>query len=343
MKVDALSNTDSGGKPSPSAEYRHEGVSAQRARILSVAKQALREQPVEELTIASVRAVAGVSRAELADLFADRNALLLATFDDVARGAGAAMERARRSESSWLDGVRAGLIEMLRLFDEDSGLAKFLVAGSLAGNTRLLARRARAVSALARALEDGAPVLSGETLPAPFGGEAVVGAVVAILHARLLEEPTPSLAPLGASLMSVIALPYLGVTAARGELVRGQPSPSPPPKTRASPSRRRAPAGAETGGRRGASRREIQVLAAIEERPGLTNREVAAAVKISDPAQASRLLGRLHRRGLLKDDAANRRGPEKAWRLTSSGARALAAGSPQIAKRRTPGTLREDI
>jgi AcrR family transcriptional regulator len=341
MKVDALRNTDSGGNSSPSGQHRREAVRVQRGRIILAAKQLLREQPAEELTIASVRAVAGVSRTRFADSFADRDALLLATFDDVARCAGAAMERARRSESSWLDGVRAGLIELLRLFDEDPGLARFLVAGSLAGNTRLLARRARAVSALALALEDGAPVLSGETLPAPFGGEAVVGAVVAILHARLLEEPSPSLAPLGPSLMSVIALPYLGVTAARGELVGGLSSP--PPKTRASPSRLRAPVGAEAVGRRGASRREIQALAAIEERPGLTNREVAAAVKISDPAQASRLLGRLHRRGLLKDDAANRRGPEKAWRLTSSGAQALAAGSPQIAKRRTPGRLREDL
>jgi AcrR family transcriptional regulator len=219
MTVDALRQTNPGGKPSRSDG--HEPASARRAQILSAAKQSLREHPAEKLTIARVRAAAGLSRAKLSDSFADRDQLLVATFDDVARGIGTAMERTRGSESSWVDGVRAGLTELLRLLDEDPGLAQFLIAGSLAGNTGLLMRRARAISLLARALEEDAPPLSGETLPAPFGGEAVVGAVVSILHARLLEEPTPPLAPLRGSLMSVIVLPYLGVAAARKELACG--------------------------------------------------------------------------------------------------------------------------
>jgi AcrR family transcriptional regulator len=339
MTVDALRHANSGGKPSHPDEYDHESASTQRACIVSAARQSLSEHPAEKLTLARVCAAAGMSRTELFNSFADRDELLLATFDDVARSTGTAMERARRTESSWVGGVRAGLTELLRLLDGDPGLARFLIAGSLAGNTRLLMRRARAVSVLAGVLEDGAPPLSGETLPAPFGGEAVVGAVVAILHARLLEEPTPPLAPLRGSLMSVIVLPYLGVAAAREELADSLPSRS--TVARASRPRQRAPSGPSRSGKR-AGQREMQALAVIAERPGLTNREIATALEIRDPAQISRLLARLHRRGLLKDDAANRRGSSKAWRLTRSGARALAEIASQVASGRSPGIGRED-
>jgi AcrR family transcriptional regulator len=264
MTVDALRNSSSGGKPSHrAAEYGHEPASAQRARILSAAKQSLSEHPAEELTIARVRAAAGMSQAKLSDSFADRDELLVATFDDVARSAGAALQRARRSESSWLDGVRAGLTELLRLLDEDPGLARFLIAGSLAGNASLLMRRAQALSLLARALEQGAPPQSGEALPAPFGGEAVVGAVVAILHARLLEQPTPSLAPLRGSLMSVIVLPYLGVAAAREEVTRSPPPPS--TEARVPVSSLRTPLGTRAGVA-SASQRETHALAVIVQR-----------------------------------------------------------------------------
>jgi AcrR family transcriptional regulator len=325
MTVDELSNTDSGGKSSPPGDRDHRPASA-RTRMLSAAKQSLRERSAAKLTIARVRAAAGITRAELPDSFADRNELLLATFDDVTRCTGAALSRAREDKSSWLDGVRAGLIELLRLLDEEPGLARFLIADSLAGNTRLLMRRAQVVSALGRALEDGAPPLSGQMLPAPFGGDAVVGAVIAILHARVLEEPTPSLAPLRGSLMSVMVLPYLGVAAAREELARGLPL---------SAAEGCAGGGPDGSGSR-TSQREMQTLAVIAKRPGLTNGEIAAAVEIRDPAQASRLLARLYRRGLLKDDAANRRGSRKAWRLTRNGAQALAEGSLQIAWPRSP-------
>jgi AcrR family transcriptional regulator len=230
MTVDASSNTDPDGSPAYQPARAHESSdspSVQRARILSATRQSLGEWPAETLSLATVCAAADISLTRFSDFFADRDELLLATFDDVARETGAAMATARANETSWLDGVRATLIELLYMLDRDPGSARFLIAGSLAGNTALLLRRTQALAVLAHGLEDGAPPLSGEALPAPFGGEAVVGAVVSILHSRVLEEPMPSLTPLCSSLMSVIVLPYLGVAAARAELARGQPERAP--------------------------------------------------------------------------------------------------------------------
>ncbi len=213
------------GRMPPSTDVRgaaHRAVAhVRRARVVAATQQVLREVPAETLDIAAVCAAAGVSRSAFYASFADCDELLLAVFDDLTRQVAEAMSAARAAQSSWLDGVRSALIELLGLLDQDPGLARFVVAGSLAGDGELLARRARALSCLADALDEGSPPAAAEPLPAPFGAEAVVGAVVSILHSRLLEEPAPPLRPMCGSLMSVIALSYLGVGAARAELIVG--------------------------------------------------------------------------------------------------------------------------
>ena len=50
--------------------------------------------------------------------------------------------------------------------------------------------------------------------------EGLVGAVFAVIHARILEPERGSLIELLGPLMSMIVLPYLGVRAAAGELKR---------------------------------------------------------------------------------------------------------------------------
>lgn len=294
---------------------------AQRARIVLVAEQLLCDAPAEALSVSAICAAAGISRSTFYAAFADRNELLLTVFDQVTEQAGRAMAAARQAEHSWLDGVRAALIELLGLFDEVPGLARFLVAGSLAGDELLLAHRTTALSVLAGDLEQGSPVASTEVLPAPFGGEAIVGAIVAVLHSRLLEEPVPVLRPLSGSLMSMIVLSYFGVEAARAELARPCPRPSP-----ATGIQLLAAEALPPGGHRPALRvtqRTIQALVAVGERPGISNRDVAAAVGIRDSSQVSHLLARLRRLGLVEDTRASRRGAQKSWQLTTDGVRLL--------------------
>lgn len=325
MTADASSNNGTRAislQSSAGSTVRLTVAQAQRARIVVVAQQLLCDAPAEALSIGAICGRAGISRSTFYAAFADRSELLLTVFDDVTERAGRAMAAARDAESSWLDGVRAALIELLGLFDEAPGLARFVVAASLAGDEALLAHRATVLSVLARALEQGSPAAATEGLPAPFGGEALVGAAVAILHSRLLEEPVPALRPLCGSLMSVIVLSYLGVEAARAELARPLPRRSPATGIRLSTAN-----ALPCGGRRPATRvtqRTIQALAAVGERPGISNREVAGVVGIRDSSQVSRLLARLRRVGLVEDTRAGRRGARKAWRLTTDGARLLA-------------------
>src|ERR1700727_1255001 len=132
MTAKASSNTQPARMPS-SADTRSVAQRAvtdvRRARVIAGAQQVLRRMPPETLNVPPVCAAAGVSRSTFYAAFADCDELSLAVFDDIVRRAGEAMDAARAAQASWLDGVRSALIELLDLFDDDPGLARFVVAG----------------------------------------------------------------------------------------------------------------------------------------------------------------------------------------------------------------------
>ncbi len=194
-----------------------------RARLVRAAEQLVCDCGAEHVTVSAVCTASGVSRGAFHATFKDRRGCLLAVFDETSARVGAAMVDAYRAGTSWVDAVRGALLELLGFLDDEPLLARFLVAGSLAGDARLRARREDVLAALARALEADRPPQGTASLPAGFGSEAVVGAIASILHGRLLEEPVPALGELSGSLMGVIVLAYLDATAARGEVSRPLP------------------------------------------------------------------------------------------------------------------------
>ncbi len=224
------------------------------------------------------------------------------------------------TEASWIDSVRAALYALLAYLDDSPRLARFMVVESLAGDPPMLARRARLLDDLSRALESRRPASDTEMSAAPFGADAVVAAVAAILHGRLAEDPISRLRDLGGSLMAVIVLPYLGVDAARGELSRH----STQSETSADIETATDSGVAERLGMR-VTFRTFQALDAIAEHPGLSNREVAREAGIGDEGQASRLLSRLSRLGLIESGERSRSGRgSRSWRLTGIGRKVLA-------------------
>src|ERR1700689_97085 len=128
-----------------------------RARILTAAEHVLCEHVAAELDLDLVSESAGVSRASLYAIFSDRHDLELALFDSLTQRVGAAMTAAYRSEPRWADAVRAALVELLTFLDDRPLRARFLFAGSLEGDMRMLAHRAAVLDELARALERDSP------------------------------------------------------------------------------------------------------------------------------------------------------------------------------------------
>lgn len=293
----------------------------QRARMLDAMAELACELSPERVTVAHVVARAGVSRRTFYELFADREACFAAAFEQTIARAASVVAPAYRESSDWVDGIRAGLTEMLVLFDAEPSVALLCVVGSLAAGPRALARRAELVNLLVGVVDRGRRELG----PRATGGsgvrsqaasrltaEGAVGAVLAVLHARLTDECPKPLIPLRGELMSMLVLPYLGSEAAARELKRPVPRSRRPASGREDPLR---------GLQMRLTYRTMRVLVAIETGSGLSNREVSRVAEVADQGQISKLLQRLERLELIHNDGlGSTRGEANAWVLTPRGA-----------------------
>ncbi len=305
---------------------RHEVKQIQRIRVVAGMTEVVCSHGIEGATVEKACAAARVSTRTFYETFATREGCLLAVFDEVVKRATSPMRAAYERDGSWVQRVRASLLALLVFLDEEPDLARFCIVQALAGDATMLARRGRVLADLATAVEEGRRVAQAE--PPPLTGEALVGAVFSILHARVLEPTGEPLLTLCGPLMSMIALPYLGGAAARRQL-------SLPVPVHGRPPRRTAPADTAGVRKRLGMRltyRTMLVLDVISEHPGISSRELAAAAGIADDGQASKLLARLRRHGLIEntseDDAKHAR---KAWRLTGEGAALCRAVGPRHA------------
>jgi AcrR family transcriptional regulator len=283
---------------------------AKRRRIVSVMIDLVREQDAETVAISEVVSRARVSRRTFYELFEDRSDCLIAAVEGALELAG---ERARagfQEPEPWIDRVREGLFELLRFLDEEPRLAWLLVVRSAAIGADAMRLRVKVLRQLAEVVELGRADM--RATPPALTAEAVVGGVLGVIHSRLLKPDPGPLVDLLNPLMSMIALPYHGASAAQRELAR------PPASARARP-------GACGGGRLTAqdvrlTARTLAVLNAVAAQPGLSNRDVATRAGIADQGQTSRLLGRLRERGLMENTGGGQqRGAANAWRLTPAG------------------------
>jgi AcrR family transcriptional regulator len=334
------------------------GEELQRARIVRALAEemAVRADP-HAVTVADVVARARISRRTFYELYADMEDLLEAAFELGLGLAGAEMYTAYTREARWQDGVRVALAELLGLLEREPALGRLCVVHALGGGPRVLARRLQAVELLCEYIDRGRLEGAGRIDPPEVAAEGLVGAVLAVLHTRLLgaglgagggsgtgagegstvgsgtgsgAQRPGSLIELLGPLMHLILLPYVGAAKAGRELTRPLP---------------RAPIAVAAGYGQDPERdslgvrltyRTARVLRAIGERPGASNREVADQAGIVDQGQISRLLSRLESLGLVANTGAgtgggggtgggtgggggSTRGTPNAWALTLRG------------------------
>ena len=150
-------------------------------------------------------------------------------------------------------------------------------------------------------------------VPASVTAEGAVGAVLAVLHGRLVEYSGKPLLELAGSLTSMIVLPYLGPAVAQRELER----PAPQVETKAPHEAVGNPLH-ELDMR--LTYRTMRVLMAVAADPGSSNRVVSEGAGISDQGQVSKLLARLQRVGLVENaESMAEHGAPNAWTLTERG------------------------
>jgi AcrR family transcriptional regulator len=302
-------------RPGPSGLPRGQVTEIQRSRMLTAAVQAVEDVGYTHMTVAQVISRAKVSRKTFYDVFVDREDCFLAAFEYAVAQTRAVVVDAYEDESSWRERIRAAMERLLTFMDEEPGLARLCVVEALAAGPRVLESRSQVLGELAKAIDRGRKAGSGQN-PTAVTAEGVVGAVFAVLHARLLEGSREPLVNLLAPLMSIVVLPYLGGRAASAELAR------PARKGRRSSTRGRSHERADPlqGLDMRLTYRTVRVLVAIGAKPGASNREVAEGSGIADQGQISKLLRRLLRLELVDNRGEGQvKGAPNAWHLTERG------------------------
>jgi AcrR family transcriptional regulator len=299
---------------------RGDVVSLQRARIITAMVEVVAERGVARSTVAHVVARSGVSRRTFYELFNDREDCFLAAFDEAVEHAAARVVPAFEQAGGWVERVRAGLRALLEFLDDEPGLGRLAIVDALGAGPVALERRTRVVGVLIDAVDQRRCDRSkiGQRAPRTlkrFTAEGIVGAVLAVLHARLTEPERRSMVGLLGPLMGLIVLPYEGRTVAERETRRPAP-------------RRRPAAPAPVDPLRDLEMRltyrTVRVLVAIATLGGRgsdpSNREVADAAGVTDQGQISKLLVRLEHLGLIANmGEGHMRGEPNAWRLTPKG------------------------
>jgi AcrR family transcriptional regulator/DNA-binding MarR family transcriptional regulator len=297
----------------------------QRRRLLLALGEVVFESGLESATVGRICEQAGVSRRTFYELFADREACLLAAFDQAIERFKERVAPAYTCGGRWRERLRGALLLLLEQFDADPDIACLCVVEAPRAGLELLERRRHVLEALATAIDEGRTEARLGSEPPPLTAQGVVGGALSVVHARLLagragetlsEAALGPLVELAGPLMAMIVHPYLGPVAARKELER--PAPNPP---RATP---RNDADPFKGLPIRFTYRTARVLATIAIEGGResypSNRFIADSSGIADEGQMSRLLRRLEGCGLIENQGeGHTRGEPNAWRLTERG------------------------
>jgi hypothetical protein len=267
---------------------------------------------------------AGVSESVFRDVFPSVVECYWAAFEAGFVRLSRAVEEAAARDEAWLERVRSGLVALLGFLDDEPAWAHLLLFEAPVSGTGAVHCEQRLLAVVTRLLEDGGSRASNEpALFAEMTAELVAGGTFAVIRTRALRETGEALVELAPSLMAFIVRPYLGEAAARAELEGRPATSSERPVGEDGLVRAEAIARAAELPIR-ATHRTALVLRAIAQAPYSNNREVAQAAGLSDEGQASKLLSRLERRGVIENVGVGAaRGEPNAWLLTPSGRRAV--------------------
>jgi AcrR family transcriptional regulator len=314
------------------AEGHQQLAEIQRARMLAALVDVVAERGAASLTVTHVVARSGVSRRTFYEIFEDREDCLLAALENAVARLAHGIQDAYGQSGAWRVRIRAALVVLLELLDDDPDIARLLIVESLAAGPRALAYRELVLAPIIAAVDEGRAEAKRGNGPPPLTAASIVGGVLSVLHSRLLVDTPGSqsasssglgsaesrstksagLVGLASALMSMVVLPYLGQAAAQKEMER------PVPRRQEAPRERLKDPLGDLDMR--LTYRTVRVLAAVAINPASSNRQLGQAAGIEDQGQISKLLARLRKLGLIENaDTDPGKGAPNAWTLTTRG------------------------
>jgi AcrR family transcriptional regulator len=292
--------------------------------VLDAMASVVADEGMRGVTVCRVCEYAGVTSSVFRKLFPSLDACLLELQEQAMSRCTALVIEAFEAESSWRDGVLAGLGALLVSLERDPRLARVCLVESLAGSLSVHRRRLDLLAALNPLVDRAREHLPAAVQPATLTAEATVLSVAGVLHARLVNGDAPPYVRLLGELDALVVAPYFGSEAAASEMARGnarvqvlelEMSKTPDKRLVSIPK----------GLRHGKAARRRLCLAFVAENPGASNQAIAAGIDLLHLGQTSMALAGLEELGVLVKRAGGP-GRHNAWSLSPYGeqvARAL--------------------
>lgn len=210
--------TDAGAmRPGRKQHAREQVAAVQRGRLIAATVDTVARVGYAGLTVAQVIERAGVSRRTFYELFKDTDDCFLATYEAGLEQLSALVLESYAEESSWREGIRAGLATLLGFLDLEPDWARLLVIEALCAGEVVLERRVGTIRKLSAAIHAGHEDDPTKP-PLPVAAEVVVGGSIWAIYSHLIDRPAESLMDLQGPLMAMIVLPYMGRHEASKEL-----------------------------------------------------------------------------------------------------------------------------
>lgn len=186
-------------------------VAHQRERLLDAAAAALAQHGYAELTVRDLIDRAGVSRRTFYQLFDDKSECVFAAHERAFERLSETIVAACAAELPWPDRVAAAIAAALAFAVESPEEAGLVVAACHTASEPRLARCGHAAhEKLADLLRAGRARPEVVNRPPELTEQAAVGAVMAVVGARLAAGESASLGELAPELTEVVLIPYLG-------------------------------------------------------------------------------------------------------------------------------------
>jgi AcrR family transcriptional regulator len=186
-------------------------VAHQRERLLDAAAAAMAEQGYAELTVRDLIDRAGVSRRTFYQLFDDKIDCVFAAHERAFGQLSKVIVDACRAQVAWPDRVAGAISAALTFAVEFPSEAHLVVvACHTASEPKLASRGHDAHEKLADLLRAGRQQAEVAHTPPELTEQAVVGAAMAVVGARLLAGEAAGLPVLAPELTQVVLTPYLG-------------------------------------------------------------------------------------------------------------------------------------
>lgn len=328
------------GRDRSKAAHGRSIISLQRTRLLSAAVGVLAEQGYAGFTAAAVCERSGVSRRTFYEVFENREQCLASILADVEQRTRSVIAEIGLDGLAWGERVRLGLWAILCLADEDPALARVCLVESQRAGAEIQRERERIIAGLVDVLDEGRMQSTEAAAASRLTAEALVGAVSSVIATRLAQA-TPDHSRNGRDRVSVrsflgeltamIVLSYQGPAAARKQIKRALPS-TLVHAARVANAEEPDPLATLPMRLTYRTARVLQAVAKLTDADaGASNRQIAEHAGISDAGQASKLLGRLARNGLLENTApgGRDRGEANQWHLTEAGTRVVLSIDPE--------------